>query len=97
MTRKFLGKDPKKTMDWLAECHNCDTCSIGVKDVVWAYSDLVYDLAWAALKRHIVNVHNDEEFCLTCHVWMEDVEFESHLWDKHKARWKQLNGNYKEV
>lgn len=93
MTRKYLGIDENMTVLWLVNCINCKDC------LEQAVDSTEYNTGseWDALKQHVAFDHQDEEFCLTCHIWIEDVEFPEHLWNKHARTWKGMNSPlYKE-
>ena len=93
MTRKYLGIDENRTISWLVNCKNCRHCLEGAQ-LSFEYNDTV---SWDNLRSHIELAHMDEEFCLTCHIWLDDVEFPEHLWNKHARTWSGFNSpGYKE-
>jgi hypothetical protein len=93
VTRKYLGIDENRTVQWLINCKNCRHCFEGAR-LSLEYNDTV---SWDSLRKHVELEHMDEELCLDCHIWLDDVEFADHLWNKHAKAWKGMNSPlYKE-
>lgn len=84
MTRKVLGIDRDRTTNWLIEVKNCPTCG-GL-----AAETMLHVNKWQSLQAHIWADHADQELCVTCIQWFDDVDFAAHLMDRHHATWEAI-------